>query len=34
MEMAVTRLIQGKELTNIEAVSNPDSLEFLKKNVI
>ena len=30
MELAVTRLIQGKELTNIEAVSNPKSLDFFR----
>tara|TARA_B100000925_G_scaffold174384_1_gene131399 strand:- start:63 stop:1991 length:1929 start_codon:yes stop_codon:yes gene_type:complete len=28
MELAVTRLISGKELTNIEAVSNPESLKY------
>ena len=31
MEMAVTKLINGKELNNIEAVSNPDSLSFYKE---
>ena len=30
MEIAVTKLINGKELNNIEAVSNPDSLSFYK----
>ncbi len=30
MEMAVTRLINGRELNNIEAVSNPDCLEEYK----
>ncbi|MAW07866.1 MAG: acetoacetate--CoA ligase [Halobacteriovoraceae bacterium] len=30
MELAVTRLIQGKKLTNIEAVSNPKSLDFFR----
>ncbi len=28
MELAVTRLISGKELTNIEAVSNPECLKY------
>ena len=30
MELAVTRLIAGKELSNIEAVANPDCLKFFK----
>ena len=30
MELAVTRLISGKELTNLEAVANPDCLSFFK----
>lgn len=31
MEMAVTKLIAGKQLNNIEAVANPESLEEFKK---
>lgn len=30
MELAVTRLIAGKELTNVEAVANPECLTFFR----
>ena len=30
MELAVTRILQGRPLTNIEAVSNPESLDCFK----
>jgi len=30
MELAVTRLINGRELTNIEAIANPESLTEYK----
>ncbi len=30
MELAVTRLISGQELSNIEAVSNPECLDFFR----
>ena len=31
MELAVARILEGKELTNIEAVSNPDCLKYFMK---
>ncbi len=33
MELAITRLLSGKELTNLEAIANPESLEDYQQHI-
>lgn len=34
VELAVTRLIHGEEITNMEAIANPESLEYFKSVLV